>query len=72
MVEEECYYVENVSGINENTPSTSFPHMLLVAPIHISTYTLVHVPFSFISNVENVHLQAFNILNVDASQLAII
>jgi hypothetical protein len=56
MVEEDVYYVESVGGIDENTPSTSYPHMFSAAPIHMSTSALVHVPSSSISNVENVHL----------------
>jgi hypothetical protein len=41
MVEEkESYYEENVGGVFEDTPSTSF----------------VHMPFSSISNVESVHV----------------
>ncbi len=55
MVEEECYYVKNVGGVHENIPSTSFPHMMLVALIHMSTSTFVHVPSSSISDVESVH-----------------
>jgi hypothetical protein len=56
MVEEECYYVESVGGVDENTPSTSFPHMLLVALVHMLTSAPIHMPSSTISNVERVHL----------------
>jgi hypothetical protein len=56
MVEEECYYVESVGGVDENTPSTSFLHMLLVARIHMPTSTPVHVPFSSILDIESVHM----------------
>jgi hypothetical protein len=38
MVEEECYYVESVGGVDENTPSTSFPHMLLAALVHMNRF----------------------------------
>jgi len=41
MVEEECYYVESVGGgVDENIPSTSFPHMLSTAHVHMPTFTL--------------------------------
>jgi hypothetical protein len=46
--------------------------MLLATPDHMSTSALDHVPFSFISNVESVHLQAPNISNVDVSQLVVV
>jgi hypothetical protein len=64
MVEkEENYYVESVGGVDKNTPSTSLVHM---------SSTPTHIPFSSISNVESVHVQAFNMLDVNASQLATI
>jgi hypothetical protein len=73
MVEEECYYVENVGGgIDENIPSTSFPHMLSTTHVHIPSSAFVHVPFSYLSDIESVHLQVPNILDVDASQLLVI
>jgi hypothetical protein len=54
MVEEEqCCFVENVGKINEDIPS--------IAPIQMWS--------SILSNVENVHLQSSNILDVDISQL---
>jgi hypothetical protein len=56
MVEEECYYVEIVGGVDENTPSTSFLHMLSIALVHMPTFAPIHVPSSSISNVESVHL----------------
>jgi hypothetical protein len=45
-----------VGGVDENTPSTSFPHMLLATLVHMPTFALVYVPFSFILDIENVHL----------------
>jgi hypothetical protein len=71
MVEKECYYVKSVGGVHENIPSTSFFHMLLATHVHKSTFS-PHVPFSSISNVENVHLSLPNISDVDASQLAVV
>jgi hypothetical protein len=56
MVEKECYYVKSVGGVHENTPSTSFIHMLLATPVHKLTSTPAHVPSSSISNVQSVHL----------------
>jgi hypothetical protein len=53
---EEWYYVESVGGVDENTPSTSFPHMLLATLVHMSTSAPVYVPSSFISDIESVHL----------------
>jgi hypothetical protein len=61
--EEENYYVESVGGIDKDTPSTSLVHMLS---------TPIHMPSSFISNVESVHVQAFNVLDVNVSQLVTI
>jgi hypothetical protein len=55
MVEKEQCYVENVSGVDEDTPSTSYVHMLC---------TLIHTPTSFVSNV---HLQILNMSNDDIS-----
>jgi hypothetical protein len=73
MVEEECYYVESKGGgVDENTPSTSFPHMLSIAHVHMPTFVPIHVPSSSISDVENVHLQVPNISDVDVSQLVVI
>jgi hypothetical protein len=60
MVEKQQCYVENVGGVDENTPSTSYVHMLC---------TSIHTPTSFVSNVENVHLQTPNMSNDDISQL---
>ncbi len=56
MVEQECYYVKSVGGVDGNTASTSFPHMLLTTHVHKPTSALAHVPSSSISNVESVHL----------------
>jgi hypothetical protein len=54
MVEkEECCFVESVGGIDEDPPS--------IAPTQMQ--------FPSILDVENVHLQFGNILNVDVSQL---
>jgi hypothetical protein len=73
MVEEECYRVKSVGGgVDENTPSTSFFHMLSTAPVPMPISTRTHVPSSSILDVENVHLQVFNILDVDVSQLVLI
>jgi FMN-dependent NADH-azoreductase len=64
MVEEKgnCY-VESVGGVDKDTPLTSLVHMS-------STHT--HMPFSYVSNVESVHVQALNMLDVNVSQLATI
>jgi hypothetical protein len=43
MVEEECYFVESMEGINEDTPSIALFHM---------SSSLVHMSFSSFSNVE--------------------
>jgi hypothetical protein len=56
MVEEECYYVKSAGGVDENTPSTSFPRMLLTTHVHKPTSTPARVPSSSISNVESVHM----------------
>jgi hypothetical protein len=62
MVEKkECYYEKNVSGVHENTPSTSLAHKPSTPP---------HMPFSSISNVESVHVEAPNMSNANASKLA--
>jgi hypothetical protein len=64
MIEEKGnYYVESVGGVDKNTPSTSLVHM---------SSTPTHIPFSSISNVESVHVQALNILDVNVSQLVTI
>jgi hypothetical protein len=51
--EEECSFVENVGGIDEDPPSIAFTQM----------------QFPSFLDVENVHLQFGNILDVDVSQL---
>jgi hypothetical protein len=56
MVEQECYYVKSVGGVDGNTPSTSLPHMLLTTPVHKPTSALAHVLSSSISNVQSVHM----------------
>jgi hypothetical protein len=58
MVEKEQCYVENVGGVDEDTPSTTYVHMLC---------TSIHTPTSFVSNVSNVHLQILNMSNDDIS-----
>jgi hypothetical protein len=72
MVEEECYYVESVGGgIDVNTPSTSFLNMLSNAPVPMPISAPTHVPFSSILDLDHVHVQVFNILDVNVSQLVI-
>ncbi len=57
MVEkEECYFFECVGGIHEDTPSFAF----------------IQIQFSSNLHIENVHLQALNMSNVDVSQLMVI
>jgi hypothetical protein len=64
MVQEKgSYYLESVGGVDKDTPSTSLVHM---------SSTPTHMPSSFISNVESVHVQAFNMLDVNVSQLVTI
>jgi len=58
MVEKECYFVESMGGINEDTPSTALFRM---------SSSLAHISFSSFSNVENVPTP--NMSNVDVSQL---
>ncbi len=56
MVEkEECYFFECVGGIHEDTPS----------------FVFIQIQFSSNLNIENVHLQALNMSNVDVSQLTV-
>jgi hypothetical protein len=65
MVEKEQCYVENVNGVDEDTPSTSYVHMLF-APSHMLA-TSIHTSSSFFLDVENVHLQALNMSKDDIS-----
>lgn len=61
MVEEECYFVESMGGINEHIPSTTFFHM---------SSSFAHMSFSPFLNVENVPTP--NMSNVDVSQLDVV
>jgi hypothetical protein len=61
MVEKECYFVESMGGINEDTPSTTLFHM---------SSSLAYISFSSFSNVENVPTP--NMSNVDVSQLDVV
>lgn len=54
MAEKEQCNVENVGGVDKDTPSTSHAHMLF-APSHMLSAS-IHTSFSSILDVENVHL----------------
>jgi len=53
VVEEKCYFIENVGGVDENIPS--------LAPTQMWS--------PLVSNVENVHLQFGNMTNINVSKL---
>jgi hypothetical protein len=54
MAEKEQCYVENVGGVDKNTPSTFHVHTLFTLGHMLSAP--IHTPFSSIQDVENVHL----------------
>ncbi len=56
MVEEEQCYVKSVNGVYEDTPSTSYVHMLFALGHMLST--LVHTPCSSILDVESAFISS--------------
>jgi hypothetical protein len=53
VIEEKCYFIEKVGGVDENIPS--------LAPTQMWS--------SLVSNVDNVHLQFGNMTNIDEKKL---